>query len=99
MNKEVKQLKRKLKIEIKKGYVKAVKLTNGCKSCGYSKMSNVLQFDHIDRSLKKIGVSDMVGKNYNLDALKNEINKCDILCANCHSEKTFTNKDYLKLGE
>ena len=76
-------------------FVKRVKLKYGCSTCGYNKHHASLHFDHLDRTKKYKNVSILVGKAYSLKTLKEEMRKCQILCANCHSEKTFDNQDYL----
>jgi len=49
----------------------------------------VLEFDHVNG--KKINnVSTMVSCGWSLDSIKNEINKCEIVCANCHRIRTFS---------
>ena len=58
--------------------------TKRCMSCGISDI-RVLEFDH--RSDKKFNISDKVG-SMNFEKLVEEIEKCDILCANCHRIKT-----------
>lgn len=54
-----------------------------CKKCGYDKYIGALQFHHRDPSQK-----DPVAFNQWLrfDKLKEELDKCDLLCANCHAE-------------
>ncbi len=46
----------------------------------------VLEFDHLKD--KEYNVADMVGK-FGWDRIKKEINKCQVLCANCHRRKTY----------
>ena len=47
----------------------------------------VLDFDHRDEKEKKYGISKMI-YDYNWETILEEINKCDVLCANCHRIKT-----------
>lgn len=54
-----------------------------CQVCGYDKSLNVLQFHHINPNEKDFGVG---GKNYSLERMKKEVDKCILLCANCHIE-------------
>ena len=71
-----------------------IKLKAGCQICGYAKHPAALSFDHIDpstkyktRSGKKVNVADMVkGGRYAWKTIAEEINKCRILCMNCHME-------------
>ena len=60
------------------------KLGGKCQKCGITK-SYLLDFHHRDPNEKEGELSDF-SKGYNLDAFFNELEKCDLLCANCHRE-------------
>lgn len=63
------------------------KLEHGCQDCGmFPKQPEVLDFDHV-RGQKVTEVSLM--RNSTLEALVEEIEKCDVVCANCHRIRTF----------
>ena len=53
-----------------------------CMSCGYDKCSAALEFHHRDPKEKDPKWS----RGWSLPKLKAELDKCDILCANCHRE-------------
>jgi 5-methylcytosine-specific restriction endonuclease McrA len=56
-----------------------------CVKCGYFKCLDVLEFHHKDPSKKLFGI----GQNKltrSWESVKAEIEKCDLLCANCHRE-------------
>lgn len=55
--------------------------------CGISYPSYVMDFDHRDPSEKEFGLATS-GATYALSRIKLEIEKCDIVCANCHRERT-----------
>lgn len=61
-----------------------------CCLCGYDKCINALQFHHKDPSQKKFGISDSIfGKGqqgFSDEDLIAEIQKCMLVCANCHFE-------------
>jgi hypothetical protein len=46
-----------------------------------------LEFDHRDPKEKYEDISKLMKKGY-LGKLKEEIKKCDIVCANCHTRRT-----------
>ena len=48
----------------------------------------VLQFDHRDPKEKKYNITDMMTCGYGVKTLESEIEKCDIVCANCHTIRT-----------
>jgi len=55
-----------------------------CVDCGEDDIV-VLEFDHV-RGKKRGAIS--VLKRYSLKAVKEEIEKCEVRCANCHRRKT-----------
>lgn len=56
-----------------------------CKICGYSKYSGALELHHINKSDKSFGIGDK-GYTRSWDKIKQELEKCVLLCANCHRE-------------
>lgn len=65
----------------------------GCQMCG-EKRPECLDFHHVDPSTKKYGVAKMVGMKMALETIKEEIAKCQVLCANCHRVVTAQEKHY-----
>lgn len=66
---------------------KAVDYKGGkCQNCGYNKCINALDFHHIDPREKDFTISGNAGK---WEKIKNELDKCVLLCKNCHSEVHF----------
>jgi 5-methylcytosine-specific restriction endonuclease McrA len=57
-----------------------------CVECGENDPV-VLEFDHITGSKRKT-VTELAGQGYSLETVKKEIAKCQVLCANCHRQKT-----------
>ncbi len=47
----------------------------------------VLDFDHIDDN-KTHNVCDLIYRGYSLKRIQEEIDKCDVRCANCHRRIT-----------
>jgi len=84
------------RFKYRKRFINRYKLLKGCESCGYDKNPVALQFDHKDRLVKSEKVSNM--RCGSMIKLKNEIRKCRVLCANCHSIKTHKNKDYKRIN-
>ena len=56
-----------------------------CERCGYSSCIEALEFHHDNSSDKDFSIS---GKGYTRSwtKVKEELNKCILLCANCHRE-------------
>lgn len=58
-----------------------------CMDCGVKYPSYVMQFDHRDPATKSFGIGPR-GTGRSVEALLAEIAKCDVVCANCHAERT-----------
>jgi len=70
----------------KKIRMMAVEYKGGqCEICGYKKCIEALEFHHIDSSKKDFGVSSR-GYTRSWAKVKDEIEKCMLVCANCHRE-------------
>jgi hypothetical protein len=67
-----------------------------CCKCGYAKYSEVLEFHHKDPSQKLFDICGMNMTKYSKDILKKEVDKCDLLCANCHRETHVESKNEFK---
>lgn len=70
----------------KRTMVADYKLNKGCNDCGYNAHSFVLQFDHV-RGEKSFNVSEKESRS--ISSLLEEIEKCDVVCANCHAIRTW----------
>ncbi len=59
-----------------------------CYDCGIQFPSVCMDFDHRDRKTKTDLVSKMVFHGAKPEKLKLELEKCDVVCANCHRIRT-----------
>jgi len=57
-----------------------------CEICGYCKNIAALEFHHINPEEKKFNVDMRKFSNMNLEKLEAELEKCILICANCHRE-------------
>lgn len=57
-----------------------------CEICGYCKNIAALEFHHINPEEKKFNVDMRKFSNMNLEKLEAELEKCILVCANCHRE-------------
>ena len=62
------------------------KQLKGCSSCGYNTHGVALQFDHLPGQTKSFTISSSMSRDFNL--ILAEIDKCQVLCANCHAVTT-----------
>lgn len=54
-----------------------------CQSCGYNRCLMALQFHHLDPTQKDFEISQA---SLPWDLIKQELDKCILVCANCHTE-------------
>lgn len=73
-----------------KKFVNEYKENHNCVNCGDDR-PYVLDFHHRDSAEKENEIPNMVSSGYSIKKLKEEMDKCDILCANCHREYHFIN--------
>jgi hypothetical protein len=65
--------------------LKSIEYLGGkCSICGYSKYYGSLDCHHKDPTKKDFSISD--GRCYDFEKLKLELNKCILVCRNCHGE-------------
>jgi predicted XRE-type DNA-binding protein len=59
-----------------------------CKGCGYNKCQAALTFHHLDKNTKSFQLSSNTKIFRSINQISkeivNELDKCDLLCANCH---------------
>lgn len=77
-------------------YIKNLVLQKWCARCWYRENFAALQFHHIDPSKKYKSISEMVRGLRWIEKIKKEIDKCEILCANCHSIETAKQNNWYK---
>ena len=81
-------------IRLKKQVIKHKLITykgGKCGKCGYDKCEGALQFHHRDPSQKEFTIAEVnVNNLFSMQTLLDEVDKCDLLCANCHAEEHYT---------
>ena len=81
--KEQSRKSRKRAVKRNRKYVEAHKLIHPC-PCGETE-SCCLSYHH--KSDDKTGnISDMVNRGYGINRIQKEIDKCTVLCLNCHAK-------------
>ena len=56
-----------------------------CENCGYNKCETALVFHHRESDGKDFGVASK-GYTRSWDKVRKELDKCVLLCSNCHAE-------------
>lgn len=66
---------------------RALKLFGGrCVCCGYNTCSAALEFHHLEPAHKDFTLSSVYKNPKSWDAIVKELEKCALVCANCHRE-------------
>lgn len=68
--------------------IQKIKEESPCQDCGRRYPYYVMDFDHKPGVQKFASVSTMVSLRYSMEAIMEEIKKCDLVCANCHRIRT-----------
>ena len=64
----------------------AIKYKGGkCEKCGYNKCNGALDFHHLNPLEKDFSISS-TGTTKSFERIKKELDKCILVCANCHRE-------------
>lgn len=93
--KNVQSKKRQKDINKKKQYINKQKIQ--CAKCGETRIYT-LDFHHKDESKKEFNIGRL--KKGSLGVIQKEINKCIVLCSNCHREfHYFANQNNMILEE
>lgn len=66
-----------------------VYLGGKCQDCGLIDNPCIYDFHHLDPSIKELAFGNRGGKSFK--SLKPELDKCILLCANCHRKRHSNN--------
>ena len=64
----------------------AIKLGGSCQKCNYSTNLTALCFHHVDPTTTSFGLDSRAFSNRKWSVLLTELEKCALLCQNCHNE-------------
>ena len=76
-------------------FIEQYKRAHSCADCGFSgrEFPYVLDFDHVDsNAVKKFNIGSWSHTVLSIEAIKQEMQKCELVCANCHRKRTFSKK-------
>lgn len=76
-----------------RAYVNAVKAGAPCADCGQQFPPVCMDFDHVREKVRS--VANLVGGAYRLELIKEEIARCEIVCANCHRVRTHSRNQHV----
>lgn len=73
-------------------YVDSVKAASPCIDCKLKFPPWILAFDHRNAEEKTANISDLVKLGRKRSIIDAEIAKCDIVCHNCHADRTYNRR-------
>lgn len=76
------KVRRPMCLEVKRKFI--VYKGDKCSCCNNQFPDVCYDFHHLDRSTKYKEVSCMITEKYPMDKIKEEVDKCILLCSNCH---------------
>lgn len=76
---------KKLRLKLRK-WLEEIRASRGCKECG-ERHPACLEFHHLDPKQDDIYLSDMVSRRLGRKRILLEIDKCVVLCSNCHRKR------------
>jgi hypothetical protein len=60
-----------------------------CADCGNTYPTYVMEWDHLPGVLKRLVLADTRRAAHSRKRILPELEKCELVCANCHREQTF----------
>lgn len=77
----------RIRADEKRAALRAYLVEKGCADCGYNKHHAALEFDHLPKFEKTRNVMTMCYNSW--EKIWAEVAKCEVVCSNCHSIRTF----------
>jgi hypothetical protein len=71
-----------------KDWINSLKEGRPCADCGGLFPPVCMDFDHLDASTKVMNIALMTRSVMSREAIQAEIDKCELVCANCHRLRT-----------
>ena len=66
-----------------------------CADCGGIFHPAAMAFDHLPGSIKRDDISNLA-RRYSVGRVRDELTKCELVCANCHAVRTFERREARK---
>lgn len=63
-----------------------------CSDCHGTFPKHILEFDHINPENKVADIGILINKAVTIEVFIEELNKCEVLCSNCHKEREHKRK-------
>jgi hypothetical protein len=72
-----------------RNFIQKYKSETPCADCGQNFNYYVMQFDHLPQFTKSFTISKFQDHTRDLSKVLEEMKKCDLVCANCHTERGY----------
>jgi hypothetical protein len=82
-NKELKIQQIKERQQKLREWLREYKENLSCEICGENHIS-CIQFHHKDMVTKEMSIADAITRKWGIERILKEIEKCQVVCANCH---------------
>lgn len=69
-----------------RNFITEYKREHSCEKCGEDD-AICLVFHHVDPKEKEYDITQLVARGWSIERVQTEINKCVVLCANCHCKE------------
>ena len=73
--------------EAARKWIDSLKEGRPCADCGETFLPYVMHWDHLPGYMKVSEISTMAG-SWSREAIRHELKKCELVCANCHVMRT-----------
>ncbi|MEF8787340.1 MAG: hypothetical protein V5A45_15545 [Haloarculaceae archaeon] len=71
-----------------RSWVNERKAESGCRRCGQTEVA-CLEYHHTNPELKEKAIGELITHGHGKQSLREEMAKCEILCANCHRKEHY----------
>lgn len=72
--------------------ISELKESQPCKDCGFFYPAPIMEYDHRPGEKKVDTIARMVVQQRAWEIIQKEIDKCDLVCANCHRYRTHISR-------
>jgi hypothetical protein len=88
-NKEKRKAKVRADREEYIAWLDSLKEGRPCTDCGRTYPPYVMEWDHLPGAVKRLVVADTRRAAFSKKRILEELENCELVCANCHRERTF----------
>jgi len=90
------KMNQRIKRERLQKEIHKIKIKSSCSKCGWNRHPEILMFHHKDKQNKFMSIAKLISYVTYVEDLKKEIEKCILLCPNCHSWNHWKDKKFFK---